>query len=384
MVATLVWAGCTPTPAPVAPSAGTPTPPGVVLVLEGSAFDTEAAREQAAHLAREHCGRSARAVAAEPPVEKVIQAAGARLERSVARAARAESRDGNCRKKGRALATAVAERADTILRIRLDAKTTSQPATDADRKALGGTAGLAGVLSAVGLGDDTVYETKLDGTIERTTFPGSTATARQRVRWSGRRLGDKDVAPPASVGEALAQALSAMPAATAARWEPIARGLVSGGCPVLGSAVADTFLDDRAAKRRIRAAALNALAPPTSPASAPPVETTTTPSDIATPEVTPEPATTPEPAYSCTTLCTLHMVELCNNDRSLWTRNGARWENTRCGLRRSESFLENCYRMQWLSGTYEQSCVQPCERADDGRTRLMTMLRRSGCIRSDG
>jgi len=78
------------------------------------------------------------------------------------------------------------------------------------------------------------------------------------------------------------------------------------------------------------------------------------------------------------------MVELCNNDRMLWTQNGARWENTRCGVRRSETFLENCYRMQWLSGTYERSCLQPCERRAEGRERLLAMLRRSGCVRVDG
>jgi hypothetical protein len=75
------------------------------------------------------------------------------------------------------------------------------------------------------------------------------------------------------------------------------------------------------------------------------------------------------------------MVELCNNDRTLWSQHGSRWESTRCGLRRSETFLEDCYRMQWLSGTYEQSCIRPCEESADGRTRLLAVLRRSGCLR---
>jgi hypothetical protein len=76
------------------------------------------------------------------------------------------------------------------------------------------------------------------------------------------------------------------------------------------------------------------------------------------------------------------MIELCNNDRSLWNQNGFRWENTRCGQRRDEAFLATCYRMQWLSGTYERACVTPCEESDDGRTRLVTLLRRAGCMRS--
>ena len=367
----VVWVGCTPAPAPVDPSAAAPEPPGVVVVVRGSAFAAPAARDEAASVAHEQTGRPVRTIGDEPPVDRVIQQSGTRTERTVARAARAEARNGGCQKKGRPFATALAERADTIVRVRLDAKTTARPATDAERKELAASR-LAGVLSSVGLGDDTVYETKLDGTVERTTFPGSPTTARQRVRWSGRRLGSKDAPPPPSVREAMTKALAAMPAPTPARWDQIARTLVSGGCPVLGAAVADTFLEDGAPKRRIRAAAVAALGP-TPPGTTPGAET---------PAPDPEPAPT-EIVSSCSSLCTLHMVELCNNDRALWTQNGARWENTRCGVRRSEGFLENCYRMQWLSGTYEQSCIHPCERGDDGRARLLAMLRRAGCVRGD-
>ena len=373
--AALMWAGCTPTPAPVDPTMAAPAPPGVVVVLRGSAFENPATRDEATQVANAQTGRPARAIVEEPPLERVIQSKSSRAERAVARAARNEARSASCLKKGRPFATALAEGADTIVRIRLDAKTTSRPATDAERKELAASR-LAGVLSSVGLGGDTVYDTKLDGTVERTTFPGAPATARQRVKWSGRHLGPKGTPPPPSVGDAISKALAAMPAPATARWDQIARGLVSGGCPVLATAVADTFLDDGAPKRRIRAAAAAAL-DPSPPPSAPAPEAA--PSD---PDPAPEPPPT-EIVSSCASLCTLHMVELCNNDRSLWTQNGARWENTRCGVRRSEVFLENCYRMQWLSGTYEQSCVQPCERGDDGRARLLAMLRRSGCIRGD-
>jgi hypothetical protein len=378
-LATLVWPGCTPNPAP-APTAG-PEPLGVVLVLHGSAFQAAATRDEAVRVVGEQTGRPVRTITEEPPVDRVIQSAADKLERSVSRTARAEARNAGCKKKGRAPATAVAQRAETILRVRLDAKTTSRRATDPERKELDASR-LAGMLSAVGLGDDTLYETKLEGTVERVTFPGSPATAKQRVRWSGRRLGGKDAAPPPTVDEAMRKALAAMPKPAAPRWEVFARSLVSGGCPVLGAAVADTFLEG-AAKRRVRAAAVAALGPAPTPAA---------PVDVAavTPEVAPiEPAAEPvappaETAYSCSSLCTMHMVELCNNDRTLWSQNGARWENTRCGVRRSESFLESCYRMQWLSGAFEQSCVQPCESGDDGKVRLLAVLRRSGCIRAEG
>ena len=67
--------------------------------------------------------------------------------------------------------------------------------------------------------------------------------------------------------------------------------------------------------------------------AAAPTETATAepePSGEPTPE--PQPSTI-EPAYTCTALCTLHMVELCNNDRTLWAQHGSHWESTRCGLR---------------------------------------------------
>jgi hypothetical protein len=381
VLAVLAWTGCTPTNAPVDAAGGASRPHAVVLVLEGSAFRAAETRDEAVRVTSEHTGRPAHAIAEEPPIDRVVESAAAKLERAVARAARGEARNAACKKKGRAPATAIAERAETILRVRLEARTTSRPATDAERKALGGS-GFVGMLSVVGLGDDTVYETKLDGTVERVTFPGQPTAARQRVRWTGRRLGGKDAAPPPTVREALAKALAAMPAPAAPRWDAVARGLVSGGCPVLGATVAETFLDG-ATKRRIRAAAVAALGP--APTAAPPVEIVTVVPDALPSDAAPEPVTTPaDTAYSCTALCTMHMVELCNNDRTLWSQNGARWENTRCGVRRSEEFLASCYRMQWLSGTYEQSCIRPCETGEDGRIRLVAMLRRSGCIRTDG
>jgi len=168
------------------------------------------------------------------------------------------------------------------------------------------------------------------------------------------------------------------------RWESLARGFIGGGCPVLGATIAATFLDG-ALERRLRTAAVTALGPVRAPEPMETVDAAPIPAPEPVPEPAPEVATKPaDPTYSCATLCTMHMVELCNNDRALWSQNGARWENTRCGVRRNEEFLAECYRMQWLSGTYQQSCMAPCETGDDGRTRLLAMLRRSGCIRTDG
>ena len=388
LVVAILLAACTKGPSPVAPVA--PEPPGVAILLHGSAFDTTS-REAVVQLVREVTGRSAHVIVEEPPMDRVVQTAVARLDKSVARAARADARDAACRKKGRAVATAVGEHAEMLLRVQLDATVTSHEASTEERAELAPKSGVDGMLASMGLdGKVMVYETSLDGTVERTTFPGTTTVVKQRVRWSGRHLGRRDETTPAGVRDAVGRALAAMPVAAAPRWDAVARSLVTTGCPVLGTAVAETFLDD-AAKRRIRAAANGALGPTAKREETPPaIDVAVAPVAVPPPDADPAPTdpapapapNTPEPAYSCPSLCTLHMVELCNNDRTLWNQHGSRWESTRCGVRRSEAFLEECYRMQWLSGTYEQSCIRPCEESPDGRTRLVSMLRRSGCLRS--
>ena len=95
------------------------------------------------------------------------------------------------------------------------------------------------------------------------------------------------------------------------------------------------------------------------------------------PEDTAAPA---PPEQTCSELCAMHMVELCNNDRALWIENRTRWEATPCGTRRTEAFLEECYRQQWQSGTFEDACVTPCETTPEGRDRLQSILRQAGCL----
>jgi hypothetical protein len=85
--------------------------------------------------------------------------------------------------------------------------------------------------------------------------------------------------------------------------------------------------------------------------------------------------------YSCSDLCGLHMVELCNNDKVLWNRSGHTWEATPCGKRRPEPFLVECYRQQWLTGTFHDSCLMPCQGTADGRDKLLRILQGAGCVR---
>jgi hypothetical protein len=379
--AALACAGCAASPGPNDPRPG---PQVAVVILQGSAFDTSDAREETSRVVAETTGLMVRLVTQEPAMERVTQPAASRFDRSVAAAARTDALSVSCRKKSRSIVTAVAERAAMIVRIRLDAKTKSRRASPADRATLARKSGAAGVFTALGLGGDTVHETTLDGTVERTTFPGVTTTVRKKAHTAERRLAARDDAAPRPLREALAPALAAMPPPKANRWDVVARGLVTGGCPVLGAAVADVFLDDGAAKHRIRTAAVGVLhgasakreEPSTSTAS---VEADATGVDSPTSEASAETAVNPADP-TCAVLCSLQMVQLCNNDRALWNQHGSRWQSTRCGTRRSETFLADCYRMQWLSGTYDRACIRPCEDTADARSRLVAVLRRSGCL----
>jgi hypothetical protein len=87
---------------------------------------------------------------------------------------------------------------------------------------------------------------------------------------------------------------------------------------------------------------------------------------------------------SCHSLCEMHMVEICNTDKVLWSAHRARWEPTPCGTRRDEPFLTQCYQEQWDTGTFDTSCVQPCEASDAGRSRLMAILQEAGCVAGPG
>jgi hypothetical protein len=84
---------------------------------------------------------------------------------------------------------------------------------------------------------------------------------------------------------------------------------------------------------------------------------------------------------SCRALCGMHMVEICNNDRALWSSHRSTWEETACGRKRDEAFLQDCYRQQWLNGAFESACLVPCEGSPEGRNRLLSILQDAGCTR---
>jgi hypothetical protein len=365
----------------------------VVLVVRGSAFEETDARDQVAAVLGELSGRPVRMLEGDPAPDVVLDPIAKRAGRQVI--GRYDWREPGCSKKARRVVTAIAGRANIVYDIRLDAKVTSRPATASDRAELGRRDGFGRLRSAVGLDrSDTVVETVLEGSIERTTFAGGQSTLRRKVRSTSRRLDAAGHRAPLELRAIVSEVIGEMPATPAPRWDAVARGLAADGCPFLAWAVGDVLVDDAATRRKLKATTAGVMQTarsttkhiedPTPASDAVAASGTTEVGGIA---VMPEPSKTtsgPDPRQSCSTLCSLHMVEICNNDRTLWSQNGARWESTRCGTRRSEQFLEDCYRMQWLSGTYEHACLQPCEAASDGRARLSTLLRHAGCLPTGG
>ena len=353
----------------------------VALLLDGSALRETAAREAVTTIATERMGSPVRVLAGEPTASGVLQPIA---KRSARERGDYDWREPACAKRARPLVPALAGAANVVLRVRLDAKTTTRPATDADRKVLGN--GMGRALAAVGIGADAVVvDTRIDGFVERTTFPGSPKTTREKVKWTGKRLAKEGGLAAEDVRTATAAALGRMPAAPAPRFDALSRTLAANDCPFLAYAVATTLVTDPGAQRKLASAAGSAMhRTATSQKPEQVADAAPTPVDIMPSGPEPdEPAPTDTtPAYSCSTLCSLHMVELCNGDRTLWSQHGTRWESSRCGVRRPESFLAECYRMQWLSGTYERSCVKPCEEVPDGKLRLEAMLRRAGCLRA--
>jgi hypothetical protein len=83
---------------------------------------------------------------------------------------------------------------------------------------------------------------------------------------------------------------------------------------------------------------------------------------------------------SCRTLCELHMVQLCNEDRLLWSYHRTVWEPTACGRRRTEAFLAGCYEDQRASGAFDDACLRPCETSIAARERLEGILADAGCL----
>jgi hypothetical protein len=353
----------------------------VALVTSGSAFARPGVATQVAKAVRQLSGR--RVLLLEPATTRTDprRRLAAKLTKESPQVAGYDWRESQCAAEADVL-LALASNTDAVYRVVLDTATRRRPVTDGDRRSgAARTRGLPGVLATLRGGEpQAVREESVDGSVALSVFTRDASPARVPVQ--GRAVRFEPGAPSTLLDPAAlaARALRKLPHPRTPEWEAYARRLVGAGCPLLAMSVAEARLGTGTTFKSVRSAALDSMrrnverraARAAGPDVAtrgvskdPPLEETTVPSP-------------PEP--TCSELCAMHMVELCNNDRALWIENRARWEATPCGTRRTDAFLEECYRQQWQSGTFEEACVTPCETTPEGRDNLQSILRQAGCL----
>jgi len=372
---------------PVASGGAGYADPPVGVLTEGSAFDRPELRQQVAR-SLERASRKRVLLLGVPASvgEGSLKELVSRLTKENPGLARYDWREPHCAAHVDVL-TAVQRNVDAVYRVSLDYTERSRPATDAELALRSGRSpGLASVLRALHLvASRTVREEALTGTVALSAFaPGSSRHI--PVSRTAEHLEPTALTPRIDIGAAVAEAIAALPPPPEPQWAGVARKLVSAGCPFLALAVYETRLRSTGAPRGVGEAALAAIARSRGKATAHRADTSreTMPSRRRATEDQDHAETPPagEEQYTCDALCNMHIVELCNSDRVLWISHKVNWEATPCGTRRDEPFLQECYREQWLGGTFDSACIRPCESTAEGHERLMRILQDAGCLAS--
>ncbi|HWP66223.1 MAG TPA: hypothetical protein VNO26_09945 [Candidatus Limnocylindria bacterium] len=339
----------------------------VLLVADGTALDARTVDDVATALSAA-IGRPV-VVAREPALDEAAERA--RLAERYGKLPQRGWEEERCAL-GRAAAHALRYDADAYYRLHLDRRDSTRDATAEERAAVSGARrAAAAALRGLKIGADKPVQTaELSGELSLLSFGLSPATKTVPVRASVQAVDALGRLRVDTAGE-VARAAERLPRPAFPHWGQLARRQLAAGCRLTALAVYDGRLRGRPDSRGIADQALGRQPKRKSP---PPVVAATPPSPA-------EPSDLPAPGPSCRVLCEIHMVELCNNDRDLWARHQALWQSTPCGQRRSEPFLRDCYQRQWLTGTFDEACMAPCEQAADGRARLLHMLQGSGCTR---
>jgi len=361
----------------------------VALLMEGSALTAAPVRERTALAVECALGRAVQVVERLSPKEQDTKPLVTRIsaDRSLARY---EWREPQCASE-RTLLFAVTRGIDAIYHANVHYSVRERPATDAEWEDFQGLrSGFRRIHER-----PTVREELLTGTVSRQGFVLTDAT--KQASLYRRRVTLVSDTKRIDAAAAIADTVRELGSVPAPEWNELSERLLKRGCPFLAWAVADVHLTAGARDsvqaaavagmradlgRRVarKAGTVRELRKPIAAARAPAEEPAEEPVDEPADEPAPPAEVAAAPAVSCATLCEMHMIEICNSDKVLWSAHRARWEPTRCGTRREEPFLAQCYREQWDTGTFETSCVQPCEASDAGRTRLMAILQEAGCV----
>jgi hypothetical protein len=359
----------------------------VGLLTDGSAFARPDVLERVVHAVEQASHRRVLLLGAPAsPQEATVKELAARLRKENRGLAGYDWREPQCASHADVL-TAIHRDVDAVYHVSLAYTERSRPAREAERPAADGRPeALGAVLRAVrAVPAGTVREEALAGHVAVSIFAPE-SSRRVPVSVAASQLEPSALTPRVDVGTAVGAALAQLPVPPAPRWEAVARELVRAGCPFLALTIYEKRLEGGSGRDDVKKAALATVARSLGKRKTGRVPEPT--AAKATPE-TPEDQEprdeerSPEEAYSCKSLCSMHMVELCNNNRILWSSNHVRWEPTPCGARREEEFLKECYRQQWLAGTFDTACVSPCEGTTEGRERLTRILQGAGCLRPD-
>ena len=343
----------------------------VGLVAEGSAFERASVRDAVVRDLEQATGRHvvvlAGLVGREDPDASAFLA---RVRKAEPALRRGEWREPHCRDEA-AVLTALVRHVDAIYRVTVDRSERMRPLAPGEASSHGRVAGA--VLGALRLAaPDSVREESVTGTVVVSTFGAARAVRGVPVSRTLVSIEPTVLTRRLDAAAVIGEKLRALPPPPAPAWDVVAARLIADRCPFLALAVHETQVAP--ARPDLRRRALAAARPP----ARRPARATTVPSSVPAAE---SPAPPPDDRYSCTNLCRMHMVEICNKDRVLWDAHRKRWEPTACGSMREEAFLQDCYRQQWLSGAFHDSCVEPCEQAPEGRDRLLGILQSAGCLR---
>ncbi len=366
----------------------------VGLITTGSAFERAGVRRRVAETLERASQR--RVVLLDAPAsvrDAAVKDLAARLIRANPSIVGYDWRELRCAS-GAGVLTAITRQVDAVYRVSFDYVERSRPATAAETAELGP---LARGLRVVGLAEPgTAREATIRGSVDALLFTGRRGSRPIPVARTVTQVEPSALTPRPDVAALAAAALQDIPPFRAPEWDTVARRLTASGCPLVALALADAGLTSTAGGRVVRTAALATIreavkrrprradddaAHGLTRGEAPEVPETSAPDAAAKAGSSATPAPAPEQRYSCSELCGMHMIELCNRDKSLWDSHGRRWEPTACGTMREEAFLKECYRQQWLSGAFHDACVVPCEGQSEGRDHLLNLLQGTGCLR---
>jgi len=356
----------------------------VALLTEGSAF-TEAVRGATVAALQQVLARPVRPIEGLPaPADAETKALAVRLMSGRSVVARYDWREPHCAGE-RAVLAGVTYGVDALYRVVLGHSEQQREASDAEWAELAG--------DRIGFRRlrvrPTVREEVLSGTVGRSAFVARDGAALTSVY--RRRVTLVRDARRIDVALAVAEAVRELGPVPVPEWEGVARRLAKSGCPFLALAIADAQLAGNPSQEPVQVDALAAMRASldrrNARLQAQEMEQRAR-AALGEDDVEGAAIASIPPAGdrmpSCHALCEMHMVEICNTDKVLWSAHRARWEATPCGTRREEPFLAACYREQWDTGTFETSCVLPCESSDEGRTRLTAILQEAGCVAGPG